>query len=355
MARKSIGFTHLIWVCPNCHTRNPGPQKMCTSCGSPQPKDVHFEQAGKQDIIKDDKEISSASAGADIHCPYCGARNPAGAATCSQCLGDLTEGIKRQSGRVVGAYKKDEGQPLICPSCGSPNAANAARCANCGSPFQKTAPKSVDAKQPMSDKARLIIIGLGVLVVISIMFFLSRGLASDELIGRVSQASWQRSIQVKRYQMVVKSDWWDKLPDDANVNDCVERLRYSSETAVNDAIEICGTPYVIDQGSGYGEVVQDCRYDIYDYYCEYEEPAWVSATPLVQSGSGFSAFWPQVQESGDLQLGNRSETYTIVFQTDDGIKRYTTSDFQLFQQAQIGTQWQLNVDGFGNIKSIVRH
>lgn len=354
MARKSLGFTHLIWVCPNCRTRNPGPEKKCISCGLPQPKDVHFEQAGKEDLIEDNEEISRAKTGADIHCPYCGTRNPANASVCSQCLGDLTEGTKRESGRVVGAYKKVEDKPLVCPACGSHNPFKAAKCINCGSPFRKTEKEPTAEKQSLSDKTRLILIGIGVLVVICAVVFISRSLASDEFVGRVNQVNWQRSIQVEQYQMIVKNDWWDRLPEDAEVNDCVERYRFTSDTPVEDAIEVCGTPYTVDQGSGYGEVVQDCQYQVYDYYCEYESAEWVQISPLVQSGSGLNAMWPAALENSNQRYGNRSEVYTIVFDTESGIKRFTTSDYLLYQQAQIGTQWELLVDGFGNIKSISR-
>ncbi len=39
-----------------------------------------------------------ASAGADIHCGFCGTRNPATATICSQCGADLKEGKARQAG-----------------------------------------------------------------------------------------------------------------------------------------------------------------------------------------------------------------------------------------------------------------
>ena len=45
MAKKKLGYVELEWTCPNCGTRNPGPEQSCVNCGSPQPDDVHFEQA----------------------------------------------------------------------------------------------------------------------------------------------------------------------------------------------------------------------------------------------------------------------------------------------------------------------
>ncbi len=92
MARKTIGYSELEWICPNCNMRNSGIQKNCQSCGSPQPEDVRFVPALKQEILQDEEKISAARAGADIHCGFCGTRNPATAKTCSQCGADLTAG-----------------------------------------------------------------------------------------------------------------------------------------------------------------------------------------------------------------------------------------------------------------------
>jgi predicted nucleic acid-binding Zn ribbon protein len=105
MARKELGHIELQWTCPNCGGINPGPDKVCNTCGAPQPEDVQFEQPERQELITDKEVETKAEAGADIHCPFCGTRNPAGAKICSQCGGDLVEGRKRETGHVVGAYQ----------------------------------------------------------------------------------------------------------------------------------------------------------------------------------------------------------------------------------------------------------
>ena len=92
MARKSLGHTKLIWICPNCQTRNPGPKKSCTTCGSPQPENVVFVQADHEIMISDKEEIRKAKKGADIHCPYCGTRNSNDVKICIQCGGKIIGG-----------------------------------------------------------------------------------------------------------------------------------------------------------------------------------------------------------------------------------------------------------------------
>jgi hypothetical protein len=41
-------------------------------------------------MVTDEKAVQAAQAGADIHCAFCGTRNPATAKVCSQCGADLT-------------------------------------------------------------------------------------------------------------------------------------------------------------------------------------------------------------------------------------------------------------------------
>jgi len=55
----------------------------------------------RKNFVKDEESIKAAKAAPDIHCGFCGTRNPATAETCSQCGGNLKEGLARQAGRVM--------------------------------------------------------------------------------------------------------------------------------------------------------------------------------------------------------------------------------------------------------------
>jgi ribosomal protein L40E len=129
MPTKTVGYLKLEWTCPNCGTRNPGPEKTCRNCGSPQPENVQFERGADSSLITDEQEIKKAAAGPDIHCGFCGTRNPAGAETCSQCGADLREGVRRQSGREI-APAAGAAQQVPCTNCGQANPATALNCAN---------------------------------------------------------------------------------------------------------------------------------------------------------------------------------------------------------------------------------
>lgn len=352
MAKKSLGFTRMVWTCPNCDARNPGPEKTCGSCGNPQPKNVQFEQAAKEELITDAEELKSAKTGADIHCPYCGARNPAGAKTCSQCLSALTGGVRRHSGRMVGAHRKDGAPPVTCPSCGNSNSADRRTCVSCGSPLGKRNTTEPAAKAGLSDSGRLAAIGIGLAVVIAIIFLLSRGLSKESMIATVSQTNWERTIAIEAYQWVIYENWWDEIPDEAEIEGCEERYRYTSAESAENSIEVCGTPYSIETGSGHAEVVQDCQYEVYDYYCDYQVSEWAVVETVVEQGSGLNTFWPAVQEDSSQRLGAQHEKYVITFETQAGTLRFETDDFSIYQDARIGSEWELVVDGFGNIREI---
>ena len=118
--RESKGFVELEWVCPNCDGRNKGSKKTCENCGAPQPDNVKFQRAADEKIIADEKAVNAAKAGADIHCGFCGTRNPANATTCSQCGADLKEGKAREAGQLLQA---------------APSAPKVVKCTNCGKGF----------------------------------------------------------------------------------------------------------------------------------------------------------------------------------------------------------------------------
>ncbi len=110
MTQKIVGYVELEWVCPNCGGKNAGALKTCSQCGAPQPANVQFQQAEKQEALADAQKIEQAKKGADIHCPYCGTRNPADVQVCVQCGGDLKDGAKHVSGTVVGAFVTQNGR-----------------------------------------------------------------------------------------------------------------------------------------------------------------------------------------------------------------------------------------------------
>ncbi len=145
--RRTVGYIQNEWTCPNCNTRNKGSSKTCENCGAPQPENVQFELGADQKFVTDENQIKAAQAGADIHCGFCGARNPATAETCSQCGGDLKEGKAREAGRIMQAPPPSP-KIIKCQNCGTENPGSNSVCSNCGAALPKPVAAQVVAPKP---------------------------------------------------------------------------------------------------------------------------------------------------------------------------------------------------------------
>ena len=328
MARKTLGFVPLIWVCPYCATKNPGPIKTCTSCGAPQPDDVEFLQVDDDEFnfIKDEALIRMAKAGPDIHCPYCGTRNPATAELCSNCGGELNVGGKaRKAGQEVRTVEEAQ------------------------------APPPVAAPKPKKKRSRwftiFAVIGVLALIaclIVTFMLFLK----TDTVTATVTDVQWERSIAVEAFTTTTEQDWWDEVPEGAEVLTCTQEYRYTSEEPEPNATEVCGEERVEDTGTGIGEVVQDCTYQVYDDYCEYEIMDWVVVDTITESGDNLNPAWPVTNLTENQRLGARDETYSIVFTDNGDSYTYTTTTDDLFLIAEPGSTWLLEVNQLGGVQSI---
>ena len=328
MARKTLGFVPLIWQCPSCDTQNPGPIKTCTSCGAPQPEDVDFKTVDEKEFeyIKDEALIRMAKAGPDIHCPYCGTRNPNTAELCANCGGDLSMGGKLRNAGVKVESVSDQASP-----------------------------PPVEAPAPKKKRSRALVIfgiiaGIACLAGFIVMMILL--LKTDEITGRVTDVAWERSVAVEAFQAVTDQAWRDEIPENAEVVSCTQAYRYTSEEVQPNATEVCGTPYVVDTGTGVGEEVQDCTYDVYDDYCEYEAMQWVVVETVTESGDSLNPFWPSPSLTGEQRLGERQENYVITFNADGDRYTYETSNSELFLQAEPGSTWILSVNQLNAVQSI---
>lgn len=359
MARKTIGFTQLEWTCPNCGSRNPGPRKTCNGCGAAQPADVKFEQTEHAELLVDQAEVERAEAGADIHCAFCGARNPAGTKICANCGADLSQGKQHASGEVVGAFETGPVEQKPCPTCGALNPENALRCAKCGAPLVR--PKLSPAPQapaptPTARKTKWLLwgglAGLGLVVVACLIFFILAGISTKELVGTVQSASWQRSVAIESLGPVTKEGWKPDIPDNAIVVSCSLKYKSMQDQPAPVATEECGTPYSVDKGNGYSEVVKDCLYRVYEDSCSYTVDEWHQTDQAVLQGIDLNPRWPEPSLNSQQRLGDRSEEYSVVFSTSKGSYTYKTSDASLFSQYKSGSTWNLKVNAFNLVTNI---
>ena len=370
MARKTVGYVHLEWTCPNCQTKNRGVDRTCSACGGPQPADIAFKQGKDQALIEDEKIIEKAKKGADIHCAFCSARNPADATICVQCGADLSEGARRESGQVLGGFKPKEGPlaPQTCPNCGVENPGEAQNCRSCGANLDKTAlledadtresaQAGITAAKPKAGAKKsgcgiFGLVALGIVILGGLGLLLMGLLKKDTFPASVENVEWMRSIEVEALQEVTKEEWEDSIPSGGEIISCEMEYRFTQDQPAPGAEEVCGEPYTVDSGSGVGEVVQDCEYRVYDEYCQYSIEEWTVIDEVALSGSDGRIEWPDPELTGDQRLGREKESYLIYFVAKGNTYEYSADNEQEFRQYPIGSNWDLTVNGLGIIVSI---
>ena len=113
----------------------------------------------------------------------------------------------------------------------------------------------------------------------------------------------------------------------------------------------------LDTPCGEGEwtvrqVVQDCRYEVYDDQCDYTVPEWQIVDTVKLSGSDLNPRWPEPQLNANQRAGGRQEVYEIIFNNDGKKYTYQTRDAAEYAQFLVGSRWTLKVNTFGSVTDI---
>lgn len=360
MVKKTVGYVELEWTCKRCGTRNPGTQKTCSSCGAAMDAQDQFELPSQQELVTDEERLAQAGRGPDFHCPYCGARNPAGSETCTQCGGDLKDAQARQPGKVMGAFTSQPAAEVPCPFCGTPNPGDALRCKNCngnlakepaaaGLPHALIAP---DARPRSGNRRGLIVVGAVLaLLLVCVAGFILLSARTRDVPAVVQSVFWERSIQVLEQRPVERQEWEADLPAGAQKGACTQKLRETVSEPVPGAEEVCGTPYTVDEGSGLARVEQDCEYNVYASWCSYTQLEWTVVDTMVSQGDDRNPAWPVISLGPDQREGDRDERFSVTFWSDSNDRTYTlsVSDPNLLNQYQPDSSWNLKVNTFGAV------
>lgn len=354
MSQEELGYVELEWTCKNCGTRNSGTRKNCASCGAAMGAQDQFELPAQQEFVNDEAKIQAAQAGPDVACPYCGTRNPATATSCKQCGGELKGGQARFKGGVLGAFDDAPQPEAKCQNCGAMNPASALKCANCGASLKRPEPKPQPAPTPQSlaptGGLNPLMIG-GIIAVLLLCavgayFLFFRTSATTAV---VSGVTWQRTIAIMAQVPVRDADWQDRIPSGANVLGCEFKPRRFSQVQEPNSVKVCGTPYVIDQGTGLGKAVQDCQYQVSEQYCSYTRLQWTVVNTVVSRGTDLNPNWPLVSLATGEREGNRAQEYRVIFDAGGQQYSYTPQNENDFARFTRGSRWNLKVNGLGDI------
>jgi len=350
--RRTVGYIQNEWICPNCDTRNKGSAKTCENCGAPQPENVQFQLPSEQKLVTNEEQVRAAQGGADIHCPFCGTRNPATAKTCSQCGGDLTEGKAREAGRAMQAPLPLP-KVIKCDNCGAENPSSNSVCSNCGSPLPRLAEAEVQPNIPpvrrgmpavaplaAKKKPNLLLIG-GILAALAVCCIAVAALflPSKSVEATVVDVHWQTSVPVQEIHAVSHSDEAGSPPSDAYNVSCYD-----------DSHDVCEQK-TIDKGNGYSEVVEECHTET-QQYCSYTVDEWTTIQTYPLEGNDLRPIYDSPSVSSDQRIGNPSEDLTVVFSTSDGEETYSPNSVTEFQQFSIGSTWTLRMNAIGAVVSV---
>ena len=339
MATKSKGFIKMEWTCPNCNTRNPGPVKSCQSCGAPQPENVKFEMGSDQNLVKDEQDVEQAKKGADIHCGFCGTRNPADATTCSQCGGDLKEGMKRQAGQQIDRSAA-KAEPFTCPNCGFKNPVSTGNCAQCGAPLGSKIPPPAAPPKKLSRNAIIgiaaAVVGCLVLCGIIAALFL---VPSKSVNATVDAVHWQTVANVEEGQAVRHNDESGSAPSGAYDVSCDDKSE-----------EVCEEK-TIDQGNGYAEVVEECHTET-TTYCSYTVDEWTVIQSYTTEGNDLFPVWENPPVATDQRRGEDTATYTVYFVSTEDNYTYNPGTLEEYRQYDIGSEWNLSLNALGGIVGV---
>ena len=359
--RRTLGYVENEWTCPNCNTRNKGSIKTCENCGAAQPENVQFELGSEQKFVTNENKINAAKAGADIHCGFCGARNPANAETCSQCGGDLKEGKAREAGRVMQAPPS---QPKIikCDNCGTENSSSNSVCSNCGSPIARvvqpmqaqavvTPPITrggISLAAPLTGKKSnkkniFAIVGvvacIALLCVGAIVGYVLTQVSVGSVEGIVTNVHWQTNVEVQEIRPVDHNNERGGPPSDAYDVSCH-----------NESKDVCEQK-TIDKGNGYSEVVEECHTET-EQYCSYTVDEWTTIRKYPLEGNDLRPIYDDPNLASDQRIGDKTEDLTVTFSTSDGEMTYSPDTITEFQQFDVGTAWTLNLNLLGNVVGV---
>ena len=351
MARKrTVGFIQLEWTCPNCNSRNPGNVKTCASCGAPQPENVKFEQPVEQKMVTDENAVKAAQAGADIHCGFCGTRNPATAVVCSQCGADLKEGKAREAGRVMEAAPAGP-KTVLCANCGTENPSANSICSKCGVPLPRAVtPQPAPAqavKTPVATgqkkKTNWLLwggVGAALLACCAVMLFMFV-FPSSSVQGTVTDVHWQTSVPLQEEREVHYSEERGSPPSGAYDVSCR-----------TDTEQICEQK-TIDKGNGYAEVVEECH-DESTQYCSYDIKEWQTIHTYVLDGNDLFPVYPDPDVAIGQRLASQSEELTVYFDSEKGGIEYSPGNVTKFQLFQIGSTWTIKLNALGGVVSVYK-
>lgn len=359
MGRILEGF----WDCKHCNsTQIRGGVRQCPNCGTPRDKDTIF-YLNKNSTYVSEKKAAYINRNPDWLCKYCQSLNSDDKNVCIYCGAPRTEENLNYFENSQQKYSSDPQENLGYVEEKTEDVSDYL----CFSDIyfdnsNNTQTSSFSLTSFISSYFPIILIVL--FIILGIWAFVSLFLPKVEAI-KITQMSWERSINIERYQSVEESDW--SLPPNARLLYCQDEFshyvpvlhHYETVTVEVPYERIVGTEeYVVgyeDLGNGYFEEITDIRYIYETYYVTetYEEPIyydqpvyqtkyyyeidkWLYERSVTTSGNDKSPYWGDYTLASDERVYSKSEHYFITGLVKKENERFLELSYEDWNSLKVG-------------------
>lgn len=373
-----------MWDCRYCRTKGiGGSMRECPSCGSIRDTDTKLYMPGEITYVQEEK-AKEVSRNPDWICNFCESLNPDTTRVCISCGASRTgENLNYIENRKK---QESEGSKIANEEIAvTPEHDNFTE--------NESYEEEVTSKTIWNERAENIpsflegilnfFKGLmpGILIVSAIIFLIIGGIwlfTPKTKTVTIEQVSWERSIEVERYQTVNESDW--NLPQGARLHE-TRREIYTYEQVLDhyetksrqiakqrlDHYETRVVGYK-DLGNGYFEELTE-QVPVYETYYEteyykdpvyrsepiyktkyyYEIDKWLHDRNLDTSGFDKSPYWADTSNLGsDERTSTKNEKYFIWYTDKKGKTKKISMPYEDWGDLMVGDVVTVNVSVFGN-------
>lgn len=360
------------WECKYCRAKEiSGAVRDCPNCGKPRDDNTQFYMKSKTDYV-DEEVAKTINRNPDWICSYCNSLNSDSNNNCVSCgaskedskLNYLQNKVKHQkeNNEMFDNYVNNEDNYSVeqeeCVKSETPN----------NSKFKNFVKKHYI-------KFIAIFLTLGVIFGITALL-----LPRNENVT-VTGFSWERSIDVEKFQTIQESGW--NLPSGARLkyekNEIYDYEKvvdhYETKTKQVEKTRVSGyETYVTgykDLGNGYFEEITDERpvYETYYETEEYKEPIyrqepiyktkyyyeidkWLYERTIKTSGNDKDVYWGKTDSlEDDERTATKHEKYYVKGNNRDGKSLEFLLSYEDWTNIQIDTEYEVSIsfDGRGEI------
>ena len=376
------------WDCPQCGTKKiKGRYRYCNSCGKPRGKETKFYMIETDNYVEDPDAFSNEP---DWYCSYCQSLNPSGSSCCESCGSSQEDSDKNyfdllEEERLKQLKREEEKNNYfenddIVESSSSDEIGYSL---NEDHEYNNKPIRSHDDKRKLPIDfgwlIKLTVVFSYFFIVIALLFSF---IMPKEASLKVTDKSWERSIEVQEYKTIRENDW--SVPTGGRVAYTQDEVHhkdkvidhYKTVTVEESERYISGYDEVVtgyrDLGNGsFDEItenqpVYDIRYwteekqePVYEYIPVYQTKyyydidRWVHKGYEKTSGSNDDPYWAKLNlVHGVEREGNRTETYKILTEDQKGKAKTYTLSFETWSQIEKGDVLKVKVSA-GMISEII--